>query len=460
MTLQNYCLTCNKAIKINYKKKNCPCGLNKNIQKEIETQVFLKKKISNFFLEKLKIESKKKFIFGKTSIPLSIPTFFDEEVIESLQSLLSTYVTMGDKVIKFEKLFSNYLKIKNSVCVHSASAANLLALSVLTNPSVKGYLRPGDEIITPALTFATTVYPILDIGCVPVLCDIDLETLNIDEKKIENLITKKTKAIMPVHLLGNPCKIDVIKKIAKKHDLFLIEDAADSSGAEYHGKKVGTFGDLSTFSFFYTHIMTTIEGGMLCSNNNKFSELGKSKRAFGWIRDLKNKKIIERKYSNIDPRFLFVTRGYNFKPTEIQGAFGIHQIKKLDRFVEARRKNANYWHSKLKKYKNFFLTICEQPKTKSAWYGFPIIVQKTAPFRKNEFINFLNQMGVATRPILSGNIAQQPVAKEFFFKKGNLKNAEFVNDNSFWIGNHHGIGISERKAIVKYIDIFMKKYVS
>ena len=457
MKFNYYCLTCNKSLGVNHKKKLCPCSLKSNIETDIKLQKDLRNKIEKFFSNKKKRETKK-FEHGKTPIPLSIPTFNHEEVTECMQSLVSTFVTMGDKVKKFEKMFSDYLKIKSSVLVTNASAANLLALSVLTNPSIKNYLKPGDEIITPALTFATTVYPILDVGCVPVLCDIDLETLNIDEKKIEKLITKKTKALMPVHLLGNPCKIDVIKKIAKKHNLFLIEDAADSSGAEYHKKKVGTFGDLSTFSFFYTHIMTTIEGGMLCSNNDKFAELGKSKRAFGWIRDLKDKKKIEKKCKNIDSRFLFVTRGYNFKPTEIQGAFGIHQIKKLNSFVEARRKNANHWYKTLKKYKDFFLTICEQPNTKSAWYGFPIIVQKKAPFDRQELIDFLNKKGVATRPILSGNIAQQPVAKEFFFKKGNLKNAEFVNDYSFWIGNHHGIGDIERKAVTEYFDEFMSQY--
>jgi CDP-6-deoxy-D-xylo-4-hexulose-3-dehydrase len=457
MSQEYFCLTCNKQLNSNYKNKLCPCSKKIDLRADLKIQKDITYKIKKFFLHKKKIE-KKKFQPGKTSIPLSIPTFSHEEVNDSLQSMLSTFVTMGDKVKKFEELFSKYLKIKNSVLVTNASAANLLALSVLTNPNIKNYLKPGDEIITPALTFATTVYPILDVGCVPVLCDIDLETLNIDEKQIEKLITKKTKALMPVHLLGNPCKIDKIKKIAKKYNLFLIEDAADSSGAEYHGKKVGTFGDMSTFSFFYTHIMTTIEGGMLCSNNDKFSELGKSKRAFGWIRDLKDKKKIEKKYKNIDSRFLFVTRGYNLKPTEIQGAFGKHQIKKLNSFVEARRKNANFWYKKLKKYHKFFITIREQPNTKSAWYGFPVIVQKNAPFDRKKLIEFLNKKGVATRPILSGNIAQQPVAKEFYFKKGNLKNAEFVNNCSFWIGNHHGIGEVERRAVVDYFDEFMKSY--
>ena len=193
----------------------------------------------------------------------------------------------------------------------------------------------------------------MDINAVPVLVDIDLKTLNIDENLIEKAITKKTKAIMPVHLLGNPCKIDKIKKIARKHNLYLIEDTADSSGAEYKGKKLGSWGDFSTFSFF-THIMSTIEGGMISTNNPILAELAKSKRSFGWIRDLKNKKKYEIKYKNIDPRFLFISRGFNFKPTEIQGAFGIHQIKKLDKFVDIRRKMQIIGQANYQNIKNIF----------------------------------------------------------------------------------------------------------
>jgi len=454
--MNHYCLNCNKKITAsNIKIKSCSCG-NKSIKKDILDQKSIYKITKKIFNRKIK---KDKFEYGKTTIPLSIPTYTEQEAFESMQSLLSTYVTNGQKVKEFENVWSKYSNIKNSTLVTSASTANSLALSVLTDHSLKKRILPGDEIITPALTFATTVYPILDVNAVPVLVDIDLKTLNIDETKIEKAITKKTKAIMPVHLLGNPCKIDVIKKIAIKHNLYLIEDAADSSGAEYHGKKLGAWGDFSTFSFFFTHIMTTIEGGMISTDNPQLAELAKSKRSFGWIRDLKNKKKYEKKYKEIDPRFLFISRGFNFKPTEIQGAFGIHQIKKLDQFVEIRRKNANYWADRLSKHFEYFITIKEQPNTKSAWYGFPIIVQKGAPFKREELIKYLNSKGIQTRPILSGNIVQQPVAKTFKYKKTSLKNAEFVNDNSFWIGNNHGIGSVERKAVADYFDDFMSKYI-
>ena len=451
-----YCLECNKKLtNKETKKKICPCGQNDSIQKDIISQ----KKLSKITEEIFKRKNKNtKFEYGRTIIPLSIPTYSTEETMESFQSLLSTYVTYGQKVKDFENIWSKYSDIKFSTLVTSGSTANSLALATLTDPNLKKRILPGDEIITPALTFATTVYPILDVNAVPVLVDIDLKTLNIDENLIEKAITPKTKAIMPVHLLGNPCKIDVIKKIAKKHNLYLIEDAADSSGAEYHGKKLGSWGDFSTFSFFFTHIMSTIEGGMISTNDPKLAELAKSKRSFGWIRDLKDKKKYERKYKNIDPRFLFISRGFNYKPTEIQGAFGIHQIKKLDAFVEARRKNANYWAKELEKFKEYFITIKEQPNTKSAWYGFPIIVQNNAPFKKQDLIRYLNSKGVQTRPILAGNIAQQPVAKTFKYRQTKLKNAEFVNNNSFWIGNHHGIGKIEREAVASYFEDFIAQY--
>ena len=451
-----YCLECNKKLSFVQSKKDKCINCKTLIKKNIIAQKKILKITEEIFKRKIK---KGKFIYGKTNIPLSIPTYSTEEAFESFQSILSTFVTYGKKVKDFESAWSKYSNIKYSTLVTSGSTANSLALAVLSDHNLKRRIKPGDEIITPALTFATTVYPILDINAVPVLVDIDLKTLNIDEKLIEKAITPKTKAIMPVHLLGNPCKIDVIKKIAKKNNLYLIEDAADSSGAEYKGKKLGSWGDLSTFSFFFTHIMSTIEGGMLSTNNSKFAELCKSKRSFGWIRDLKNKKQYEKKYKEIDPRFLFISRGFNFKPTEIQGAFGIHQIKRLNKFVAIRRKNANFWAKRLSKYSKYFITIKEQPNTKSAWYGFPIIVQKKSPFNRLELIKFLNSKGVQTRPILSGNIAQQPVSKTFKYKKTNLKNAEFVNNYSFWIGNHHGIGKQEREAVANYFDEFMKNYV-
>ena len=449
-----YCPKCNKNINDYVKNKKFICECGYNFKDKIDTQDKIYDLVKDYF----KVEKSENFEYGKTVIPLSTPTFNTDEIFEAMQTLLTTFVTMGDKVKLFEQKFSKYLQMNYSTLVTSGSTANSLALSCLTDQSLKNRIQPGDEIIAPALTFATSVYPILEINAVPVLVDIDLDTLNIDEKLIEESITPKTKALMPVHLLGNPCKMDEIKRIAEKYNLWLIEDAADSSGSEYHGKKVGSLGHMSTFSFFFTHIMTTIEGGMVSTDDKNLNELLKSKRSFGWVRDMENKKYYEDLYKDIDPRFLFLSRGFNFKPTEIQGAFGMHQIRKLDSFVEARRTTANYWSNHLKKYSDFIHTIEEQPNTKSAWYGFPIIVKEKAPFKKEDMIEFLNSRGVQTRPILSGNITQQPVAKTFEYKAKDLSKSIFVNNNSFWVGNHQGIQDTERKAVASYFDDFMKKF--
>ena len=207
------------------------------------------------------------------------------------------------------------------------------------------------------------------------MVDVKLDDYTIDPESIENAINNKTKAIMIVHLLGNPCDMNKIVKIAKKHNLWLIEDACEAHGAKFNGKHVGTFGDLATFSFFASHHITTMEGGMLSTNNKVLHEFGKSMRTFGWSRELSSKKQLEKKFSNIDPRFLFVNTGFNFRPTELQGAFGIHQIDKLEKLVKIRIKNADYWNKRLNKFSNLLLTKSEKDRRKSYLF-YPITVKK------------------------------------------------------------------------------------
>jgi len=428
------------------------------MRSKVQTKIL--KKIEKLTKEYFSFNEKEDFIQGESSIPLSIPTYDWEEAYEAIESILTTWVTMGKKARKFEEIFAKYIGSTYASLVTSGSCANFLALSILTNPSIENRIEPGDEIITPAVTFATTVYPIINIGAIPVLVDIDMDSLNIKLDEIEKAISKRTKAIMPVHLLGNPCDINGIMEIAKNHNLFVIEDACDASGAEIDGKKVGSFGDLATFSFFFTHIMSTIEGGMVVTNNEEYCELARSLRAFGWIRDLGDKNKIAERYQNIDPRFLFIHTGYNFKPTDLQGAFGIHQIKKLDRFIEIRRKNANYWTKNLKQYSEFFWVLEEKRGTKSVWYGYPVIVNPEAPFNRKELVDFLESKGVQTRPILSGNFDEQPVMQSVNYKKiSDLLNSKIIQRHSFWLGNHHGIGKQEREAVVAYFDEFMSRRI-
>jgi CDP-6-deoxy-D-xylo-4-hexulose-3-dehydrase len=397
------------------------------------------------------------FVPGQTRIPLSVPTFGWEEVWEALESLLSTQVTMGKKVHRFESMFAEYVGVKHAVMVNSGSSANLLALSVLTSPLLARHLQPGDEVVTPAVTWATAVFPIANVGLVPVLVDVDLNTFDLIPEEVEKAITPRTRAVLLVHLMGNPCDMDRIMAIARRHNLLVIEDACEAHGAEYHGRKVGSFGDFATFSFFFSHHIATIEGGMLLTNNDEYAELARALRVFGWVRDLKAKDVIALQHPEVDPRFLFVSTGYNFRPMEIQGAFGIHQMGKLERYVEVRRENARYWSRELGALPHLRVHR-EVEGTRHAWFGYPIMVLPDAPFSREELVAHLEAKGVETRPIMAGNMDEQPAMRLFPYRKvGDLPNARLIHRNAFLFGNHHGIGSEQRKAIVSYVQEFVKE---
>jgi len=355
-------------------------------------------------------------------------------------------------------MFADYIGVKYAVMVNSGSNANLVALSILTNPVIKERIWPGDEIITPAVTWATTVFPIINHSAVPVLVDVDIDTFNLDPDEVQKAITEKTRAIMLVHLLGNPCHMSRIIELAKERNLLVIEDSCEAHGAEFNGQKVGSFGDLATFSFFFSHHISTIEGGMILTNNEEFAESAKALRVFGWIRDLRDRDRITREYRDIDPRFLFVNIGYNMRPTEIQGAFGIHQMGKLEKFIAARRDNARYWTDNLKRFSKYLLLHDEREGTRHVWYGYPITVKPNAPFTRGDLVNFLEAKGVETRPIMAGNMDEQPAMRLFKYRKvGDLPNSRLIMRNSFFFGNHLGIGKEEREAIVSYIEEFMQE---
>jgi CDP-6-deoxy-D-xylo-4-hexulose-3-dehydrase len=413
----------------------------------------LKELIQRYFGQ----QEKPLFVPGQTRIPLGVPTFGWEEVWEALESLLSAQVTMGKKVQRFETMFAEYIGVKHSVMVNSGSSANLLALSVLTSPLLAGRLRPGDEVVTPAVTWATSIFPILNVGLVPVLVDVDLDTFDLIPEEVEKAIGPKTRAILLVHLLGNPCDMDRIGAIARRHNLLVIEDACEAHGAEYAGRKVGSFGDIATFSFFFSHHITTIEGGMLLTNNDEYAELARMLRIFGWVRDLEAGDAIAQQHPETDPRYLFVSTGYNLRPTEIQGAFGIHQLGKLERYIEARRENARYWSTTLGALPHLHVHR-ETEGTRHVWMGYPLLVRPDAPFSRKELMAYLEAKQVETRPIMAGNMDEQPAMSLFPYRKvGDLPNARFIHRNAFFFGNHHGIGREEREAIASYFEEFVKQ---
>ncbi len=413
-------------------------------------------RISPYVRKHFQSSEKREFVPGKTRIPLTVPTYGSEEVEEALDSLLSTWVSMGKKVKRFEEMFAEYLGSKHAVMVNSGSSANLLALSLLTNPMVPDRIEPGSEIITPAVTWVTTVYPIVNVGCVPVLVDVDSETFNILPEEVEKALSGKTRALMPVHLLGSPCLIDQLRKTAEERDLFLVEDACESTGAEFRGHKVGTFGDMGTFSFYMSHHISTIEGGMIVTDDDDFYEYLKAMRAFGWVRDLRDSKKFSEENPGIDPRFLFLTSGYNLRPTEIQGAFGIHQIKKLDKFIAMRRRNAQYWNKKLQSYEDMVILPREDPETRHVYFGYPLTLRKGAQVSREEMVAYLEKRGVETRPIMAGNILEQPVMRQLKHRAvGDLRNSRLIMRRSFFFGNHNGIGAEEREFIADCLVDFL-----
>ncbi len=385
------------------------------------------------------------FIPGKTRLPLSTPAYGPDEVIEALDSLLSTYVTMGKKVATFERMFADYIGVEHGVMVNSGSSANLLALTALKIP-------PGSEIITPALTWATTVYPISQTGCVPVLVDVDTD-YNIDPDAIEAAITPKTAAILPVHLMGNPCDMDAILDMAIRHHLWVIEDACEAHGAEIDNLKIGALADVGFFSFFFSHHLSTIEGGMVLTNDFKLANICRSLRAFGWTREMENKEEAIAPYPDIDPRFLFLNAGYNMRPTEIQGAFGIHQLPKLEGIIEKRRANAAYFNEHLSQFTDLVLPE-ERPNTRHVWFGYPITVKFGASFSREDLVRFLESKGLETRPIGTGNMANQPVMKQIPHRVGPLASAELIDRNGFFFGVHEGLTEEQRGAIVGYFREF------
>jgi CDP-6-deoxy-D-xylo-4-hexulose-3-dehydrase len=392
-------------------------------------------------------------------LPLHAPSYGADEVNDAIESLLTMRVTMGDKVRRFETLWAEYLGVAEAVMVNSGSSANLVAAAALVNPAFPRRLVPGDEVIVPAVAWSTTYYPLVNVGLVPVLVDVDLDTFTIDPDAAARAVGPRTRALMPVHLLGNACDMRALGALAERHDLVIVEDACEAHGARFEGRMVGTFGAMASFSFYFSHHISTIEGGMLVTDDPALADLARTLRAHGWIRDVKRKPKIE--HAPIDEHFLFVNLGFNLRPMEIQGAFGLHQVAKLEPFIKIRRDNVDYWNACLRRHGRW-LRACSGRDTggsRSVWFGYPISVRPDAPFSRDDLVRFLEDRGIATRPIMAGNFRDQPAIQLFPHRiAGRLDNAELVMRQSFFIGNHQAIGERERAYVVECVDEFMKAW--
>ncbi len=398
------------------------------------------------------LKNKKK----KVRIKLHEPTFSTEEIYTFTKQLITTNVTMGPEVEYFEKKICDKFGFKYAVTSNSGSSANLLMIASLMSNLNSKKLKKGDEIIVPALAWSTSIFPITQYGLVPVFVDCELDTMNITIKEIHKSITKKTKAILAIPIYGNPCDMKEIQKICKKYNLILLEDTCESMGAKYNKRYLGGFGLASTFSFYFSHHITCLEGGVTVTNDFEFAEIMKIIRSHGWIRDIKEKKKWISKFPEINPNFLFVNEGYNLRLTEPQAKMGMIQIRKLDKFINRRRQNAKLLLSLMKIFSKFFLYQVEKENSFHSWFGFIIIIKDISTINREKLCNFLKNNGIETRAVVSGNFTSQPVVKNFKHRVvGKLTNSRKVMLNGFSIGIHQNL----RKKDIEYIFTKFQKFL-
>lgn len=362
---------------------------------------------------------------------------WDHEEYEAIQSVIqSGMFTMGQKVAEFEKAFADYVGSRYCVMVNSGSSANLVMIGALRYKS-ESPLLPGAEVIVPAVSWSTTYYPLYQYGLKLRFVDIDKDTLNFDLEKLEQAITPNTRAILAVNLLGNPNDFNKIKTIIGDRDIVLLEDNCESMGATFEGKQTGTFGLMGTYSSFFSHHISTMEGGMVVTDDEEIYHILLALRAHGWTRNLPKQNRITTDKSD-DPfteAFRFVLPGYNLRPLEMSGALGLAQLRKLPMIVRERRNNAERF---LQIMKQFPYLRTQKEIGESSWFGFSMIVEPDANVSREHLISALTAAKVDTRPIVAGNFAKNEVLKWFDYTiAGDLTNAERIDDAGFFIGNHH-----------------------
>jgi len=437
--------------------------MNKNDKIETLKNLRYSQAIENLVKTFLLDKKKESFIPGKTVIPASGKFIGSEEIKNMIQSSLDGWLTTGRFNADFQIKLANFLKIKNLITVNSGSSANLIAFSTLTSHlHKKKAIKPGDEVITVAAGFPTTVNPIFQNGAIPVFVDIKLPTFNIDENLIEKAITKKTKAIMLAHTLGNPFNLKKIIEISKKHNLWLVEDNCDALGSKYSKQYTGTFGDVATLSFYPAHHITMGEGGAVFTNNFRIKRIAESFR--DWGRDCYcepgkentcNKRFdwqLGKLPLGYDHKYIYSHLGFNMKITDMQAACGLGQLTRLEKFIQKRKENFSFLKKNLEELQDFIMLPESEKNSDPSWFGFTISLKKKSKITRRELINKLTDKKIGTRLLFAGNLTKQPAYLSKKFKvSGKLKNTDFVMNNTFWIGLHPSLGEEELTFVVKTI---------
>ena len=411
--------------------------------------------------------SGKQFTEGQSPVPVSGRVFDAADIQSLVESSLDFWLTTGRFANQFEREFAAYFGVRSVSLVNSGSSANLVALSALTSTKLGSRrLKPGDEVITVAAGFPTTVNPIIQNRLIPVFIDVTLPTFEVDVTQLEAALSPKTKAVMIAHTLGNPYDLESVSAFCKKHNLWLIEDCCDAVGALYKGKKVGTFGDIATVSFYPAHHITMGEGGAVLTDKPTLKTLIESFRDWGrdcWCEPGKDNtcgKRFDWELGDLpcgyDHKYTYSHIGYNLKLTDMQAAVGVSQLKKLPGFIAARRKNFEYLYNGLKQYEDVLMLPTSTPGTEPSWFGFPLAVRPEAPITRDQLTRHLDEKKIGTRLLFGGNLVRQPAYEDIEKRViGDLPNTDFVMRNVFWVGLYPGLTEEMLDYTIKTIGGFI-----
>ncbi len=425
--------------------------------------------LTNSIREIARNNTNKIIIPGENYIPVTGKLLDEDDILMGVDSMLDSWLTAGRYSEEFERRLARYMGSRFSLLVNSGSSANLLAFYALTSPKLGGRaIKPGDEIITVAAGFPTTINPMLQFGCIPVFLDIDLPTYNIKADQIESAITPKTKAIMLAHTLGNPFNLEIIMDIAKRYNLWVIEDDCDSLGATYKDKKTGTFGDLATLSFYPAHHITMGEGGAVLVNNAQLKKITESFRDWGrdcWCPPGKDNTCGERYCQKLgdlpegyDHKYTYSHIGFNLKATDMQAAVGLSQLNKVDLFIEKRRKNHILLYQKLKPLEEYFILPEPTVNSNPSWFGFMLTIRDGSKINRNNLVENLEKNKIGTRLLFGGNLTKQPAYLNSKYRVLNtLENTDKVMNDGFWLGVWPGLNEAHYDYIYNVLLKFLKE---
>lgn len=410
------------------------------------------------------------FVPGETAVPVSGRTFDAQEMVNLVDSSLEFWLTTGRYAQQFERAFAKTIGVRHALLCNSGSSANLLALSSLTSPKLEErQIKPGDEVITVAAGFPTTVNPIVQNQLTPVFLDIEMGTYNIDVRYLEEAISPKTKVIMIAHTLGNPFNLDAVMEVANRHNLWLIEDNCDAVGSTYNGRNTGTFGHLATTSFYPAHHITMGEGGCVLTKSPILKKIVESFRDWGrdcWCAPGETNtcgKRFDWQLGDLpcgyDHKYIYSHIGYNLKMTDMQAAVGVAQLEKLPKFTEIRKQNYQHLYDGLKQFEDILILPQATPQSDPSWFGFLVTVRPDAPFSRNELVRYLEENHIATRQLFGGNLTRQPAYQNINYRVvGELTNTDMVMNQTFWIGVYPRLTTEMLDYVIERFGAFIKNY--